>query len=337
MDKVAEDRAFQLVTGYRATQMVRAAVELRIPDLVAAGPRSSDDLAASVGVQAQPLRRILRALVSLGVFTETEDGRFQGTAISECFRDAPGTLRGIAMMNPKENYDAFSAIMHTLRTGRPGFEKVFGMTHWEQLAQEPERSSIFNGAMQSITERMRDAMVSAYDFSGMRSVLDVGGGRGTLIAALLKANPNLHGMILDLPAGLAESEAYLREQGVNDRCEVVSGNFFESVPAGHDAYVLKQIIHDWGDDDAIAILVTCRKAMRAGARIIVVERILPARAVETAASRGVFMGDVQMLVVLGGRERTEEEFNALFKSAGLRLTQVIPTDSAFHVIEGVPA
>jgi hypothetical protein len=337
MDRAAEDRAFQLVSGFRATQMVRAAVELRIPDLVAAGPRTSDDLAASIGVEADPLHRILRALVSLGVFVETEDGRFQGTPVSECLRDQPGTLRGMAMMLPNESYDAFAAIMHTLKTGRPAFEKVFGMTHWEQLAQEPHRSSIFNAAMQSITERMRDAMVSAYDFSGIRSVVDVGGGRGTLIAALLKANPNLRGIILDLPAGLAESEAYLKGQGVFDRCEVMSGNFFESVPAGHDAYVLKHIIHDWGDEEATAILATCRKAMGAGARVILVERILPARAVETAASRGVFMGDVQMLVVLGGRERTEEEFKALLQSAGLRLTRVIPTDSPFHLIEGVPA
>lgn len=317
--------------------MVRAVAELRIPDLVAASPCSSDDLAAFTGVQQEPLRRILRALVALGVFTETEDGRFGATAVSECFRDLPGTMRGMALMLPSESYEAFGDLMHTLRTGQPAFEHVFGMTHWEQLAQDPERSSIFNAAMQSGTERIRAAVVSAYDFRGLRSVVDVGGGRGTLIAALLKANPHLRGTVLDLPAGLAQSEAYLKEQGIGDRCQIVSGNFFESVPPGHDAYVLKQIVHDWSDERATAILSICRKAMGAGARLILVERIMPARAEESAASRGLFMVDVQMLVILGGRERTVEEFRVLLQGAGLHLTRVIPTDSIFQLIEGVPA
>jgi orsellinic acid C2-O-methyltransferase len=336
MDSAAADRAFQLVNGFRATQMVRAVADLRIPDLVAAGPRSSDDLAVSAGVQAEPLRRILRALVSLGVFIETEDGQFGATAVSECFRDRPGTLRGMALMLPGEIYEAFGDIMHTLRTGQPAFEHVFGMTHWEMLAKDPERSTIFNASMQSVTERISDAVVSAYDFGDLQSVVDVGGGRGSLVAALLKANPHLRGTILDLPAGLAESEDYLKEQGVHDRCKVVSGSFFESVPAGCDAYLLKHIVHDWSDEKATAILATCRKAMGAAARLILVERIMPARAEESAAARGVFMGDIQMLVIFGGRERTVEEFRALLQAAGLRMTRVIPTDSAFHLIEGVP-
>jgi O-methyltransferase domain/Dimerisation domain len=337
MEAAARDRAFQLVSGFRATQMVRAAVELKIPDLVAAGPRSSDDLAASSGVQPGPLRRILRALVSLGVFVESEDGQFGATPISECFRDRPGTQRLMALMLPSESYEAFGDLMHTLRTGEPAFDHVFGMTHWEQLAQEPERSSIFNAAMQSITERIKDGVVAAYDFGSLQSVVDVGGGRGSVIAALLKANPHLRGTVLDLPAGLAETEDYLKEQGVHERCQVVSGNFFESVPAGCDAYVLKHIVHDWNDEKATAILATCRKAMGAGARLILVERIVPARAEESAAARAVFLGDIQMLVTLGGRERTVEEFKALLQGAGLKLTRVIPTGSDFHLIEGAPA
>ncbi len=333
----ARDKAYQLLNGFRATQMVRAVAELRIPDLVAAGPRSADDLAASTGVQADPLRRMLRGLVSLGVFTETEDGQFGATAVSECFRDRPGTLRGMALMLPNETYEAFGSLMHTLRTGQPAFEHVFGMTHWEQLAREPERSVIFNAAMQSITEAIQESVVAAYDFSDLRSIVDVGGGRGSLIAALLKANRHLTGTVLDLPAGLAECKAYLKEQGVGDRCQVVSGNFFESVPAGCDAYVLKHIVHDWTDEKATAILATCRKAMGPGARLILVERILPARAEESPAAQRVFMGDMQMLVLLGGRERTIEEFEALFQAAGLRLSRAIPTASGFHVIEAESA
>jgi hypothetical protein len=218
MDTAAQDHAYALVSGFRTTQMIRAVIQLKIPDLVAASPRSSDELAALSGVQAKALRRVLQCLVAVGVFTESDDGCFGPNRISECFRDQPGSLRAMALMLPNEGYAAFGDVMHTLRTGQPAFEHIFGATHWEELAKNPERSAIFNAAMQSGTENVRDAVVSAYDFGGLRSVVDVGGGRGTLIAAVLKANPDLRGTIFDLPAGLAESEAYLEEQGVHDRC-----------------------------------------------------------------------------------------------------------------------
>jgi precorrin-6B methylase 2 len=336
MDRVALDRAFQLVSGFRSTQMVLAVTQLTIPDLVATGPRSAEDLANANGVQAAPLRRILRCLVTLGVFTETADGRFGATPVSECLRDQPGSMRAQALQLPTEGYVPFGDLMHSLKTGESAFEHVFGMTHWEQLALDSEKSAIFNAAMQSGTERIQAAMVSAWDFQGLSTFVDVGGGRGTMTAALLKANPHLRATIFDLPAGLAESEAYLKGQGVNDRCQLVSGNFFESVPSGHDAYMLKQIVHDWSDEKAIEILATCRKAMGDSSRLILVERVLPVRAEESADARAVFMTDIQMLVMFGSRERTEAEYGALMQKAGLRLKQVIPTNSVFQLIEGVP-
>lgn len=337
MDSVALDRAFQLVSGFRTTQMVLAVTQLKIPDLVATGPRSADDLAASTGVQADPLRRILRCLVTVGVFTETPEGHFGATPVSECLRDQPGSMRAQALMLPTEGYVPFADLMHSLKTGESAFEHVFGMTHWEQLATDPERSAIFNTAMQSGTERIQAAVVKAWDFKGLRSFVDVGGGRGTMTAALLKANPHLKAIVFDLAPGLAESEAYLKSQGVHDRCELVSGNFFESVPSGHDAYLLKQIVHDWGDEKATEILATCRKAMGDGSRLILVERVMPVRAEESADARAVFMTDIQMLVMFGSRERTEVEYGALMQKAGLRLTRVIPTSSVFQLIEGIPA
>ncbi|HMH57261.1 MAG TPA: methyltransferase [Gemmatimonadales bacterium] len=337
MDSAALDRTFQLVSGFRSTQMVVAVTQLKIPDLVAAGPQSADELAAATGVQADPLRRVLQCLVTVGVFTETTDGRFAATPVSECLRDQPGSMRGQALMLPMESYAAYGDLLHCLRTGESAFEHVFGVTHWEKLALDPERSSIFNAAMQSGTERIQAAVVAACDFQGLRSFIDVGGGRGTLTAALLKSNPHLRAAVFDLPSGLAETEALLKAQGVDDRCELVSGNFFESVPSGHDVYLLKQIVHDWNDEKATEILVTCRKAMGPGSRVILVERNLPARAEESAAARAIFMTDIQMLVMFGSRERTEAEYGALMHQAGLRLTRVIPTDSIFHLIEGVPA
>jgi O-methyltransferase domain len=336
MDRAAHSRAYQLVSGFRATQMVSAVVELRIPDLVASGPRSSDDLAASTGVHSEPLRRILRCLVAEGVFTEGEDGCFGATPVSECLRDVPGSQRGAALMLPTESYVAFGDLMHTLQTGKPAFEHIFGMSRWEQLAQDPERAARFNTAMQSRTEDIRAGVASAYDFSTVGSIIDVGGGRGTLIAGLLKAHAHLRGTVFDLDAGLAETDAYLQGQGVRDRCEIVSGSFFESVPSGPDAYLLKNIIHDWNDEKATAILANCRKSMGPQARLILVEHVLPDRAVDSADSRRIFVDDIQMLVMLGGQERTEAEYANLMAAAGLRLTRVLPTDSVYQLIEGLP-
>src|SRR5437879_2669041 len=211
------------------------------------------------------------------------------------------------------------------------------MSHWEQLAQDPAKAAIFNDAMQSGTEQVRDAVASAFDFHGMGSIVDVGGGRGTLIAGILKANPHLRGTVFDVEGGLAETDGYLKEQGVRDRCELVSGSFFESIPAGHDAYLLKNIVHDWNDEKAAIFLATCRKAMKPDACLLLVEQIVPARAEDSPPSRRIFMVDVQMLVMLAGRERTEDEYRELLRAAGLRLTQVIPTDSRFQLIEAVPA
>ncbi len=196
---------------------------------------------------------------------------------------------------------------------------------------------LFNTAMQFGTEQVRDAIAAAYDFTGLLSLVDVGGGRGTLIAGLLKANPHLRGMVFDIEAGLAESEAYLKQEGVLDRCVIKRGSFFDHVPPGHDAYVLKSIIHDWSDEKAAVILANCRKAVGPERRLILIEQIEPTRSEDSAHARDVFMGDVLMMVMLGGRERTVEEFRALLETAGFQLTRVIPTESRFQLIEAIPA
>ena len=337
MDPVARDRAFMLVSGFRATQLVHAVTELRIPDLVADGPRSAADLAEATGVMAGPLQRALRALVSVGVFDEVDGGRFAATPVSDWFRDRPGSMRGMALMLPAGSYRAFGDLMYSLKTGEPAFEHIYSMSRWEQLAQEPEQSALFNSAMQFNTEAMRDAVASAYDFTGLLSVVDVGGGRGTLIAGLLKSNPGLRGTVFDIEAGLVETEAYLKKEGVHDRCAVEQGNFFDHVPSGHDAYVLKNIIHDWSDEKAAVILANCRKAMGTEQRLILIERIVPPRSEYSVASRQLFIADMQMMVMLGGRERSLEEFRALLEGAGFQLTRVIPTESPYQLIEAIPA
>lgn len=309
------------MNGFRATQMLRATLELGIPDLVATDARSAEDLAAATGVLADPLRRTLRALVALGLFAEDEVGRFQANEVSRCLEDRPGSLRGMALMLPGESYTAFAELMHTLKTGAPAFDHVYGMTRWEQLAGDPTRAALFNAAMQSQTEQIAAGVVAAADFATGTAV-DVGGGRGTLVAALLRANPQLRGIVYDLEAGLAEADAYLAAQGVRDRCEVVRGDFFTSIPAGHEVYLMKHIVHDWSDDKAVQILTRCREAMPPAARLYLVENTLPARAADAPQSRRILMGDMQMMVLLGGRERSELEFADLLARAGLRLESV---------------
>jgi hypothetical protein len=335
VDPEAADRAHSLIDGFRATQCVRVVVELRIPDLVSAGPRGAADIAAETGVLEDPLRRVLRTLVSVGVFEETEDGRFGPTPISECLTDRPGTLRGWAVMLPRESYTAWAELMHTLETGEPAYDKVFGEPRFETMSKDPEGAARFNMAMQRWTEQVAEDVVEAYDFSSVQSVIDVGGGTGALLAAILKANPHLRGAVFDLPAGLENTDAYLRSAGVRERCEIVPGSFFESIPAGFDLYVLKSIVHDWSDERSVAILSTCRAAMGDGARLLLVERLLPDRAAESPQHRRAHFMDVHMMVMLGGRERDEERFSALFDASGLKLTRTIEAGE-HHVIEAEP-
>lgn len=335
VDPEAIDRTHALVDGFRTTQCVRAAVELRIPDLVSEEARTAGELAAETGVLEDPLRRVLRTLVSVGLFEETEDGRFGATPISECLTDRPGTLRGWAMMLPADSYLAWGELMHTLRTGEPAYEKVFGEPRFDSLARDPEGAIRFNMAMQRWTEQVAEDVVVAYDFSSAESVIDVGGGTGALVASILKANPHLRGAVFDLPAGLEGTDAYLRAAEVRERCEIVPGDFFESVPQGYELYVLKSIVHDWSDDRAVAILSTCRSAMGKGARLLLVERLMPDRAAESPQDRRAHFLDVQMMVMLGGRERNEQQYAALFEASGLKLTRTIEAGD-HHVIEAEP-
>jgi precorrin-6B methylase 2 len=335
MDPVAADRAFTLVDGFRATQAVRVVSQLKVPDLVSDGPKSPAELAEATGVLEDPLRRVLQALVSVGVFEETEDGRFGPTAISECFTDKPGTLRAWAVMLPREGYAAFAELMYTVETGMPAYDKIFGEPRFETLSKDPDGAARFNMAMQRWTEQVAGDVVEAYDFSSVESLIDVGGGTGTLVAAILAANPHLRGAVFDLPAGLKDTEGYLRSAGVSDRCEVVEGSFFESVPSGFDLYVLKSIIHDWSNEQSVAILSSCRAAMDDGARLVLVERLMPERAAENVRDRRATFIDLHMMVMLGGRERNAEQFSVLFDASGLRLGRVVEAGD-MYVIEAEP-
>ncbi|MDQ2942401.1 MAG: acetylserotonin O-methyltransferase, partial [Candidatus Dormibacteraeota bacterium] len=322
-----------LLNGFRAYQMVVAACRLEIPDLVATGPRTADELAASTGTHAPLLNRMLRALTAWSFFKELPDGRFASTALSDTFRsDIPG-LRNMAIMLSEEGYEAWGHLMYVLQTGKPAYQHVYGKSHFERLGEEPEMAAHFNAAMVELSTATAQAFIAAYDLTGVRTVVDVGGGNGALLLAVLKSQPQIRGILFDLAQGLAGAHKGLIAAGVADRVTLQEGSFFEVLPPGGDLYLLKSIIHDWDDERALAILQTCRRAMGGQARLVVLERKLPERIDNPDDSLLTLMGDVHIMVVLGGKERTTNEYRELLAQAGLRMTREIPTSSGFAAIE----
>ena len=327
--------AQRLVSGFRVYQMVVAACRLKLPDLVVDGPKTADELAASTETHGPSLRRMLRGLAAWSFFDEQPDGRFAATPLSDTFRsDKPG-LRNMAIMLGEEAYQAWGDLLYTVRTGKPAFEHVFGKNRWEKLAEDPQAAAEFNAAMVEMSSRIAQSFVDAYDLGDARTVVDVGGGNGALLVAVVRAHPEVRGVLFDLAQGLAGAKEKVDAAGVADRVTVQEGSFFAAVPSGGDVYLLKSIVHDWSDEKAVAILQACRRAMSAEARLVILERELAGRIEDPSEALPTLMSDLNMMVVLGGKERTPDEYRDLLVRAGLRMTRVVPTESGFAAIEAV--
>jgi hypothetical protein len=326
---------FQVLQGYWVSRAVHAAARLGLADLVDTGPRTAESLAEATGTHAPSLQRLLRALSSVGVFVEDDIGRFGQTPSSAVLRSGvPGSLRAAAIMEMGEDhYSAWGQLLHGIKTGEVPFLHRFGVPVWEYYAQHPENGAFFNEAMTGLTKTVEAAVVSSYDFSPFLRIIDVGGGHGGLLASILPLAPKAAGVVFDSPNVVTGAGRLLKGGNLEGRWEAVGGDFFESVPAGGDLYLLKWIIHDWDDERACAILANCRRALLPGGRVLLAETVLPGR---NERSLGKFM-DLNMLVMLGGRERNEDEFRTLFDSAGLRMTRIIPTGTMVSLIEGVAA
>lgn len=332
-----EHRIFSLISGFRASELIRAVVLLGLPDLVGDEPVGVEALAAATRAHGPSLGRAMRALASIGVFAETVDGCFVGTPLSARLRaDWPGAWRAMAVALPDEGYAAWGDIVETLRSGEPAFPRVFGERFFDRLARDPARAADFNRWMAGGAAQDAAAIVAAYPFPERGTVVDVGGGDGTLISAVLRSRSELRGVVFDLSSALVDTPAALASQGVADRCRVVGGSFFEAVPRG-DLYVLKRILHDWDDEAAVRILETCRAAMRPGARMLVIETLLPERVQHGFAAERVTMLDMHMLVLLGGRERSEREYAALLRRARLRHLRTVGTARPASLVEAEPS
>lgn len=323
----------QMLVGAWITQAIYVAAELGIADLLAGGPRTPEELAERAGAHGNSLYRVLRALASVGIFAENDEGRFSLTPLAEYLRsDSPDLQRAFAIMAGAEFYESWGKLLSAVQTGKEAFRKAFGVPFFQYMTEHPERHAIYDDAMEGVAVGENESMIDAYDFSPFQSVIDVGGGNGLVVSSILRRHQGIKGILFDLPAVAERARAALSESGLDGRCQIVGGNFFSSVTAGADAYVLRHIIHDWDDDDAVTILRNCREAMNPDGKILVVEIPIPQG---NDPCFGKWL-DLMMLVV-GGRERTVEQYRQLFSRAGLQLNRVVPTASEISVIEGVRA
>jgi hypothetical protein len=323
------EQIFSIVLGFWQARALAVATELGLPDLLAEGPLDVDQLSSRIKMNDSALFRLLRALESIGIFTQASPRVFSNTATSECLRkDVPGSQWPLVVQNLSKGngpFEAWEELEYAVRTGGPSVEKVYGYDFWELLRRNPRASAVTNGAMRSASVAMTPAVTAAYEWSRFPVIADIGGGIGTQLVSILDASPASKGILFDKP--------YLRAESIShDRIEVIGGDFFESVPTGADAYLLRFVLHDWADAEAALILGSLRRATNPTARLIVVESVIP----EGPAFNFGKWSDLQMLVCVGGRERTETEYRALLTAAGFDLQEVVATASPLSLLVAKP-
>ncbi len=322
----------RMITGYWISQAIYAAAKFGIADHLKDGPKSVNELAELTSTNRDALYRLLRALASVGIFAEGEARQFSLTPLAEPLRsDVPGSKRALALMSGDEQYRAWSEIAYSIRTGNIAFDKVFGQPIFDYLGENPDKARIFDAAMVGIHGREANAVLTSYDFSSVGIVADIGGGNGSQMTELLRQHPSMQGILFDLPHVIERAKVKMESEQLADRCELVGGSFFESVPSGADIYMMRHIIHDWHEEKALTILRNCHAAMSLESKLLVVESVIPPG---NEPFGGKFL-DLVMLLIPGGKERTEEEYRTLFRTAGFEVTRVIPTETEVSVIEAV--
>ena len=320
-----------MITGYWISQAIYAASKFGIADHLKDGSRSVEDLAKATSTNPDALFRLLRALASVGIFAEGEAGQFRLTPLAEPLRsDVSGSKRALALMSGDEQFRAWAEIAHSIQTGKTAFEKVYGKPIFDYLGENPDKARIFDAAMVGIHGRESNAILDAYDFSAMSVIVDIGGGNGSQIISVLQKHPKMKAVLFDLPHVIERAKERIESAGLSGRCELVGGNFFDAVPEGADAYMMRHIIHDWDDEKSLTILGNCSKAMSSDSKLLVVESVIPPG---NEPFGGKFL-DLVMLLIPGGKERTEDEYRTLFGKAGVELTRVVPTKTEISIIEG---
>lgn len=326
----------RMAQAYQLSQALYVAAKLGVADVLADGPLVPCALADAVGARADELRRVIRALVAAGVFVELDDGRIGlNDAARDLQADAPGRTRDVVINFSEEMYRAFGELLHTVQTGKTAFEAVYGQPLFDYYASHPEAEASGSARMTARSLPVTEELAASNLTARVATVTDVGGGTGTVVAALLAAHPGLHGVLYERSTVVPLARAYLTKHGVAERCDVIAGDFFVSVPEGADLYLLKSVLHDWDDEHCLTILRNCRTAMHDTARLAIVEFVLPDVMAADRASLPAALLDLIMLAYAGGRERTATEFSHLVEQAGLRLERVSALQSGPSVLETV--
>jgi hypothetical protein len=322
-----------MATGYWVSQAIYVAAKLGIADLLTDGPQSCVALAAATGADAASLFRLMRALANVGVFSHVRRDCFALSRLAESLQaDTPGSLKAMVMTIGEIHYQAFGSLLHSVQTGSPAFNHVFGTGLFDYLQQNADAADTFNQGMTNLSSMLAYAVMMAYDFRGVSSIVDIGGGEGKLLRKILELNPGMRGAVFDTPATIETANRDLSDGTCGERCSYIAGDFFESVPQGADAYLLCGVVHDWNDDRVITILRNCRTAMTKTGRLLLVDMVVP----DTDSKSFSKLLDLNMLVMTGGRERTQAEFCGLLDSSDYRLTRIVPTMAPQSVIEAVP-
>jgi len=322
----------QMIFGCVVSKSIHVAAKLNIADLITTdGPMNCSELAEKTGAHEESLSRLMRALASIGIFSIDTNGKYSLTPLADCLKaDSPVSVKSMAISVGGVFYKAYDELLFSVQTGDDGFKKALGKPVFEYLIDNAEEGKIFDRMMTDIHGGETAPMVDTYDFSVFNTIVDIGGGNGDLISAVLKKNPKVKGILFDLPEVTSRSQSNITARGLSERCKLDSGNFFESVSKGGDAYIMRHILHDWSDADAVTILNNCRKAMNPGAKILVVEAVI-----QDGNEPSPFkLLDLTMLLI-GGKERTSKQFESLFSQAGLKLNRIVPFQHDLSVVEGV--
>ncbi|WP_198370162.1 methyltransferase [Roseomonas rosulenta] len=325
----------RLINAYQLSQALHVAASLGVADHLKDGPQTSDTLAQACGADPGSLYRLMRALAAVGIFHEAKGQRFSLTTLGACLTgDAPGSRRDYARwIGTPGMWQSWGNLLHSVRTGEGAAEFTAGVDAWTYRDQHPEERAVFDAAMTALSRAEAQAVIEAYDFGRFGCIVDIGGGEGQLLTAILLACPGAEGILFDQPKVAASAKRVLSSAGLGQRCEAVGGDFFESVPGGGDAYVMKSVLHDWDNAAAARILRSCRRAMPPGASLLAIERLVGPPNEDPS---GKFF-DLNMLVQYGAQERTREEFQALLRIGGFDLIDVVTTRSALSIIVATPS
>ena len=335
MSSLHTSEMLQLISGFHVARALYVAAKLGVADALRDGERTCAEIAAATGAEPQALHRLIRVLASVGVFTLDAAGHVALTPLAATLRtDAPGSLRGWAIDQlGGEHYEAWGELLNSVQSGECAFERAFGTNAWAHRAENGPSAQDFDDGMASLMGAHHQAVLAAYPFAGFERLFDIAGGDGQFMQAALTAHVQLRGLVLEQAHVVPRTEQRLHQAGLMDRCQVVAGDIFESIPSGGSAYLLSRVIHDWNDDQAARILGVCRRAMTADAVLLLVERVMPTQIDLTPTSRAATVSDLNMLVMTGGRERTEAEFRTLLAAAGFGVNKCVATDTVFSVIE----